>query len=94
MYRGGYMGKVLRVDLSSKTFRDEPLAAEMARDFIGGVGFGRKTLGITATRELPLTPPGIGSRVPSLLLRQSNGASSDTPCFPDCSRCMLGRIPP
>ncbi len=42
MYRGGYMGKVLRVDLSGKTFREEPLQVDMARDFIGGVGFAIK----------------------------------------------------
>jgi aldehyde:ferredoxin oxidoreductase len=41
-YRGGYAGKVLRVDLTSKTFREEPLPASVARDFIGGVGFAIK----------------------------------------------------
>ncbi len=38
MYRGGYTGKVLRVDLTSKTFKEEPLPVEVAQDFIGGSG--------------------------------------------------------
>ena len=44
MYSGGYTGKVLRVDLSSKTFSEEALPVEMARDFIGGAGFTVKYL--------------------------------------------------
>ena len=44
MYRGGYTGKVLRVDLTSKTFKEEPLPAEVAQDFIGGAGFTVKYL--------------------------------------------------
>ena len=35
----GYMGKLLRVDLTTRTLRDEPLDAETARDFIGGSGY-------------------------------------------------------
>ena len=44
MYSGGYTGKVLRVNLTEKSFKEEPLPAEMARDFIGGAGFGIKYL--------------------------------------------------
>jgi len=44
MYSGGYAGKILRINLSNKTSREEPLAEEMARDFIGGAGFGIKHL--------------------------------------------------
>ncbi len=44
MYSGGYTGKVLRVDLSSKTFSEEALPVEVARDFIGGAGFTVKYL--------------------------------------------------
>ncbi|MBN1320373.1 MAG: aldehyde ferredoxin oxidoreductase family protein [Thermoleophilia bacterium] len=35
----GYMGKLLRVDLSGKTLRDEPLDEGVARDFLGGAGY-------------------------------------------------------
>jgi aldehyde:ferredoxin oxidoreductase len=44
MYSGGYTGKMLRINLSNKTWKEEPLPEEMARDFIGGAGFGIKLL--------------------------------------------------
>jgi aldehyde:ferredoxin oxidoreductase len=44
MYSGGYAGKILRINLSNKTSREEPLSEEMARNFIGGAGFGIKHL--------------------------------------------------
>ena len=44
MYSGGYAGKILRINLSNKTTREEPLSEEIARDFIGGAGFGIKHL--------------------------------------------------
>ncbi|HOQ99391.1 MAG TPA: aldehyde ferredoxin oxidoreductase family protein [Anaerolineae bacterium] len=42
MYSGGYTGKILRIDLSNRTAREEPLPEEMARAFIGGAGLGIK----------------------------------------------------
>jgi aldehyde:ferredoxin oxidoreductase len=44
MYSGGYTGKVLRVDLTHRTYSEEELPAETARDFIGGAGFTIKYL--------------------------------------------------
>jgi aldehyde:ferredoxin oxidoreductase len=44
MYRGGYTGKVLRIDLTTKSFKEEPLPVEVAQDFIGGSGFTVKYL--------------------------------------------------
>ena len=44
MYRGGYMGRVLRLDLTNKTHQVEELPVEMARDFVGGTGFVLKIL--------------------------------------------------
>ena len=44
MYSGGYAGKILRINLTNKTSTEEPLAEQMARDFIGGAGFGIKYL--------------------------------------------------
>ncbi|MEJ2723400.1 MAG: aldehyde ferredoxin oxidoreductase family protein [Deltaproteobacteria bacterium] len=44
MYQGGYTGKILRVNLSEQTAAEEPLPLEMARDYIGGAGFGIKYL--------------------------------------------------
>lgn len=44
MYSGGYTGKILRINLSRQTFTEEQLSEEMARNFIGGAGFGIKYL--------------------------------------------------
>ena len=44
MLRGGYMGKMLRVNLTDNTFAEESTSEKFARDFIGGAGFGIKIL--------------------------------------------------
>lgn len=44
MYSGGYIGKILRIDLTEKTMKEEALPSEIAREFIGGAGFGIKYL--------------------------------------------------
>lgn len=41
---GGYMGKLLFVDLSRREVKDESLDEKLCCDFIGGVGFGAKLL--------------------------------------------------
>ena len=56
----GYMGKLLRVDLTSGRMWDEPLNAEYARDFIGGSGLGARYLadfaGLDTDRWARTTP--------------------------------------
>jgi len=44
MYKGGYTGKVLRINLTDQTAKEETLPLEIAKDFIGGAGFGIKYL--------------------------------------------------
>jgi len=44
MYQGGYRGRILRINLTDQTAREEKLPLETARDFIGGAGFGIKYL--------------------------------------------------
>ncbi|MBW1945557.1 MAG: aldehyde ferredoxin oxidoreductase family protein [Deltaproteobacteria bacterium] len=44
MYQGGYMGKVLRINLTDQTSKEEGLPLAVAKDFIGGAGFGIKYL--------------------------------------------------
>lgn len=48
----GYMGKILRVDLTDGSVREEPLEAETAEKYLGGSGFGVEYL----YREVP---PGV-----------------------------------
>jgi aldehyde:ferredoxin oxidoreductase len=40
----GYAGSILRVDLSSASFRPEPLPDSLVKNFIGGRGFVAKLL--------------------------------------------------
>jgi aldehyde:ferredoxin oxidoreductase len=44
MYKGGYTGKILRINLTDQIAREEKLPMEIAKDFIGGAGFGIKYL--------------------------------------------------
>jgi len=44
MYQGGYKGKILRINLTDQTAKEEDLPLDIARDFIGGAGFGIKYL--------------------------------------------------
>ncbi|WP_300465390.1 aldehyde ferredoxin oxidoreductase family protein [Desulfobacula sp.] len=44
MYKGGYTGKVLRINLTDQSVKEEDLPFQMAKDFIGGAGFGIKYL--------------------------------------------------
>ena len=39
MFKGGYMGKVLRVNLTTQSVSEESLPEKVARDFMGGAGF-------------------------------------------------------
>jgi len=43
-FRGGYLGRVLRVDLSSGAISQEPLVEDFLRDYIGGTGLGIRLL--------------------------------------------------
>jgi len=44
MYKGGYTGKILRVDLNTKTYKEEPVPDELVRNYLGGAGFAIKYL--------------------------------------------------
>jgi len=44
MYNGGYTGKILRINLTDQTVKKEKLPLKVAKDFIGGAGFGVKFL--------------------------------------------------
>jgi len=42
--KGGYIGKILNVDLTAGTLKDEKLDEQFCRDYIGGYGFGVRKL--------------------------------------------------
>ncbi len=71
----GYIGKILRVDLTSGDLRDEPLDAELARAFVGGSGLAARFVYDMVDGDTdPLGPdnpfvlmtgPLVGTRMPS-----------------------------
>jgi len=44
MFQGGYVGKILRINLTEKTYVEESTSEKMARNYIGGAGFGVRIL--------------------------------------------------
>ena len=44
MYRGGYAGKILRIDLTDKSVKEEKVPEALARQYLGGAGFAIKYL--------------------------------------------------
>lgn len=44
MYKGGYTGKILRVDLTNQTTKEEAVPEELVRNYLGGAGFAIKYL--------------------------------------------------
>ena len=41
---GGYKNRILRVNLTERTFKEETLSESLIHDYIGGRGFGAKLL--------------------------------------------------
>ena len=85
----GYMGKILRVNLSARTITTEPLREEVARKFIGGKGLSAKIL----FDELK---PGIDALGPENKLVIAAGPMGAIPFsgnsrFSVCAKSPLGR---
>jgi aldehyde:ferredoxin oxidoreductase len=54
MYQGGYTGKILRINMSEQSAREEPVPEELVKNYLGGAGFAIKTL---YGEVKPDTPP-------------------------------------
>lgn len=86
MYKGGYTGKILRINLTDQVAKVEETPLEMARDFIGGAGFGIKYL----YDEVPAETDALG---PENKLIFASGPFSGT-SVPCASRmCVTGKSP-
>jgi aldehyde:ferredoxin oxidoreductase len=68
----GYMGKILRVDLTSGAVWDEPVDPGLARDYLGGTGFGVEYL----YREVP---PAVEWDHPANRIIMASGPVGGTP---------------
>jgi len=71
-FRGGYVGKLLRIDLTRKKYVIQPLPAELAYNYIGGYGIGGRIL-------YDEVPPWVGAFDPENLLIFSTGPVNGTP---------------
>ncbi|MEE9240397.1 MAG: aldehyde ferredoxin oxidoreductase N-terminal domain-containing protein, partial [bacterium] len=82
----GYQGKILHVDLTSKTSRVEEFDEAFARKFLGGNGFAAKILWDSVD-------PGIDPLSPENVIAFAVGPYTDT-AIPSASRACIGSKSP
>lgn len=82
----GYSGRILIVDLTGRTWREEPLDIEAMRPFIGGRGFGARML-------LDLAGPGVDPFDPAAPLIFATGPLTGTKAPTSGRFSLTGRSP-
>ncbi|MHB1343320.1 MAG: aldehyde ferredoxin oxidoreductase family protein [Thermoleophilia bacterium] len=75
MMQGGYTGKILRIDLTREEASTEQVSVEMAKEYVGGAGFGIKIL----YDEVPAGADALGLHN-KLIFASGPLTGSDTPC--------------
>ncbi len=83
---GGYMGKVLFVDLSKGELKDETLDEKLCRDFIGGYGFGARI--IYSRQKAGVDPLG-----PENIFGIFTGPLTGTPTLSGTRYTVVGKSP-
>ena len=84
----GYMGKILRVDLTSGAIQEEPLEDNLVEMYMGGTGFGAEYL----YREVP---PGVSWDDPeNRIIIASGPLGESSPPFSYCIGCSCRRHSP
>ena len=83
---GGYIGKILFVDLSEGKTWDEPLDESLCNDFMGGYGLGAK---IIFDRQKPKVDP-LG---PEAMLGFVTGPLTGSPALTGSRYCVVGKSP-
>jgi aldehyde:ferredoxin oxidoreductase len=83
---GGYMGKVLFVDLSAGTLKEEALDENIYRDFLGGYGIGARVL---YSRQ----KPGVDALGPENTLGMVAGLLTGTPVPTGARYQVVGKSP-
>jgi len=82
----GYMGKMLMVDLTKKTLKDEALDEKLCRQFIGGYGIGARIL--FSQQKAGIDPLG-----PDNTLGFLSGPFSGTPALSGTRFTVVGKSP-
>ncbi len=83
---GGYMGKILKVDLSRNELKDETLDEKLARQFIGGYGIGARR--IFSEQKAGVEPLG-----PDNILGILTGPFTGTPAISGTRFTVVGKSP-
>jgi aldehyde:ferredoxin oxidoreductase len=83
---GGYIGKILHVDLSNRKLIEEVLDEKIYRDFIGGYGLGAKI--IYSRQKAKVDPLG-----PDNTLGFVTGPLTGTPAITGTRYCVVGKSP-
>jgi aldehyde:ferredoxin oxidoreductase len=77
--KGGYWGRILRVNLTTKEVKVEPLPEEFPRKYLGGVGFGTRVLYDEVPKGAnPLGPENKMIITPGLFVDTGIGTGSKT----------------
>lgn len=86
MIKGGYNGKILRVDLTNGTIQTQPLDGAIAQKFLGGRGYGVRIL-------YDENPPGVDPLAPEnrLVLFTSPFVGGQVPC--GVKSCIVTKSP-
>ncbi len=84
--RGGWAGKLLKVNLSSGAITEEPISDDLAYGFLGGRGFDAKYLWDSVK-------PGTDPLGPENVLTLGAGVMTGT-AFPECCRVNIGCLSP
>ncbi len=83
---GGYMGKILFVDLSDGKIWDEPLDDDLCKNYIGGYGLGAK---IIFDRQ----KPGVDPLGPDAMIGFVTGPLTGTPALVGSRYTVVGKSP-
>jgi aldehyde:ferredoxin oxidoreductase len=83
---GGFMGRLLWVDLSQGTIQEEPLEEETCRSFIGGYGLGAR---IIYSRQ----KPGVDPLGPENVLGVLTGPCTGTAAISGSRFMLVGKSP-
>jgi len=84
----GYMGKILKVDLTAKTLKAEPTSEEIARKYLGGKGYSVYLLYryLREYEKQGLSPKDIDALGSENVLIFSTGPGTGVPGFPSSGR--------
>ncbi len=81
----GYMGRLLFVDLTNRTFHEEELSEETARRFVGGYGIGARVI---MERMRPGVDPG-----PDNIFGIGTGPLTLSGVYSTCRFATMGKSP-